>query len=104
MNNGKSKGRATPNAKANADVQRGERRRGRGRFEEIGWHDADNDLLKRVIVALTRAGCAVQFGKTKNGDSLTLRVVGDGDPYVEYCRPSEDITNWLTSVAIDYEL
>lgn len=104
MSNAKNKRDGSPNAKSNAAHQNGERKRGRGKFEEIEWGFADAELLKRCIVALTRSKCAIQFGKTLNGDSLTIRIVGDGEPFVEYCRPSGDIAEWLISIALDYEL
>lgn len=87
---------------ANDTHQQGERRRGRGEFVSIEWNDASADLLKRCIVAVTRAGCAVQFGKTLSGDALTIRIVGDGEPYVEYRRPGEDVEAWLQSFEVDY--
>lgn len=89
---------------ANTAHQNGERRRGRGQFASIEWNDADADLLKRCIVAITRSGAAIQFGKTQAGDALTIRVVGDGEPYTEYRRPGEDIETWLKSFEIDYAL
>jgi len=85
-----------------AAAQRENRRRNRGNSETADWGAADASLLHRAICNLTSSGCAVQFGYTKDGGSFVVRIVGDGEPFNEYVRPSESIDEYLTALALDY--
>ena len=90
-------------ARANiAAQQREHRRRNRGTGETASWADANPSLILDVISKLTASGCAVQFGYTRDGGSFVIRVVGDGEPFNEYVRPTEDIDQYLTALALDY--
>lgn len=80
------------------------RRRGRGHNLTADWGVADAKLIHRVVVAVSAMGGAVQFGLTKSQDQLVIRVVGDGEPFNEYLRPTEDVDYWLEGLAQDYEL
>lgn len=46
----------------------------------------------------------MQFGYTRDGGSYAIRVVGDGDPYTEFIKPTEDVLLALTGLAEDFEL
>lgn len=85
-----------------AAQQREHRRRNRGASDPADWSVADPVLLSQCVSKLTAHGCAIQFGYTKDGGSFIIRVVGDGDPYNEYVRPTEDINLYLTGLAEDY--
>jgi len=82
--------------------QRDERRRNRHNDSTADWADASRDKLANAIVALCGAGCAVQFGYTKDGSAFVVRIVGDGEPYNEYVRPSEDINLYLDALILDF--
>lgn len=99
-NNGKRTGQGASGSGEQNDVRR--RNRGHGAFAE--WSTADAKLLLRVVSAISAMGGAVQFGLTKSKDQYVIRVVGDGEPFNEYLRPTEDIDLWLTSFAEDYEM
>lgn len=85
-----------------AAQQRENRRRRRGTGATADWGNASADILFSAVCAIVGAGCAVQFSYTQDGGSLVIRVVGDGEPYNEYIRPTEDIDLALTSFIEDY--
>jgi len=79
----------------------------RQRSENRGTCDyaqIDPSSLHRVLCAITSRGCAVQFGYTRDGGAYAIRVVGDGDPYTEFIKPTEDVLLALTGLAEDFEL
>lgn len=86
-----------------ANQQREHRRRNRGTGETADWANANPVLLANAICCIAAAGCAIQFGYTRDGGSLVVRIVGDGEPYNEYVRPTEDIDTYLTSLVTDYQ-
>lgn len=85
-----------------AEAQRQHRRRRRGNEETADWGNADPSKLHIAVCKLTSAGCAIQFGYTKDGGSLVVRIVGDGEPYNEYVRPTENLDEYLDALAADY--
>ena len=85
-----------------AKQQREHRRKNRGSSEPADWTTADPGLIADVVRNVTGAGAAVQFGYTRDGGSFVVRIVGDGEPYNDYVRPTEDINAYLTALALDY--
>lgn len=85
-----------------AKQQREHRRRSRGNDTIAEWVSADPIKLHDAVVAITGSGCAVQFGYTKDGSAYVVRIVGDGEPFNEYVRPTEDVNLYLESLAVDY--
>lgn len=86
-----------------AQQQREHRRRNRGNAETADWGNADPVKLHRAICNVTGIGGAIQFGYTKDGGSFVIRIVGDGEPFNEYVRPSESIDEYLDALARDYD-
>lgn len=82
--------------------QASNRRRNRHSATEALWRDASPDKLRNVIDLVCSAGCAIQFGYTKDGSTFVVRIVGDGEPYNEFVRPSEDINLYLEGLADDF--
>lgn len=90
-------------AETTATTQRGIRRERRGTGVEVAdWEACDADLLRHCIAAVSARGCAIQFGYTRDGGAYAIRFVGDGEPYMEYVRPTEDVDVWLASVVEDF--
>lgn len=85
-----------------AAQQRANRRKHRGNALPADWESADGTLVCQCITRVTAAGHAIQFGYTTDGGSFVVRIVGDGDPYNDYIRPSEDINTYLEALAADY--
>lgn len=86
-----------------AASQREHRRRNRGTNVDADWAAADASLMRDVVCRITSEGGAVQFGLTRDGGSYTIRILGDGEPYNEYVRPTEDINLALTGLCEDYQ-
>lgn len=82
--------------------QREERRKNRGGGASADWSGINHDVIAHVISAITSLGFAVQFGYTRDGGAYAIRVVGDGEPYNEYIRASEDVELYLNGLADDY--
>src|SRR5689334_20573455 len=83
-------------------LQQASRRANRHKSEHADYSIVNADVLLRAITNVTAAGCAVQFGYTKEGSSFVIRIVGDGEPYNDYVRPSEDINSYLEALAADF--
>lgn len=94
--------RPTENREAAAEQNRKNRRQRRHQGDTADWESADAELIKRCILNVGAAGCSIQFGYTRDGGSMVVRIVGDGEPFNEYVRPSEDINTYLTGLADDY--
>jgi hypothetical protein len=71
--------------------------------EAADWEIPDAALIRRVIAAVAKHHCAVQFGYTRDQGAYCVRIVGDGEPYNEYIRPTEDIDHYLEALALDFE-
>jgi len=85
-----------------AAAQREHRRRSRGNAETADWSVVEATLLLNVISNVTGRGAAIQFGYTRDGSAFVIRIVGDGEPYNEYVRPTEDISLYLEGLASDF--
>lgn len=83
-------------------LQQASRRSLRHKTEHADYSGINPDILRRAIAAVTARGCAVQFGCTKEGSSFVIRIVGDGEPYNDFVRPSEDIEAYLEALASDF--
>jgi hypothetical protein len=77
-------------------------RRGKG-DEACEWSMADGGLLQQVIDVVASLGFAIQFGLTRDQQTFVVRIVGDGEPFNEYVRPTEDIDVYLRGLLSDYE-
>lgn len=84
------------------EQQRSNRRANRHSVGGASYSDADPSKLLRAINNITERGCAVQFGITKDGSAFVVRIVGDGEPYNEFIRPSEDIDLYLEGLSEDF--
>jgi len=82
--------------------QRANRRRNRGNGEAAEWGSVDSTKLLAVIVAVTQHGYAIRFGYTKDGGAYAIGIIGDGEPFTEFVRPTEDVSLYLDGVLQDY--
>lgn len=85
-------------------LQQASRRSNRHKNEHADYSTVDASLLLRAIANVTATGCAVQFGLTKEGSSFVVRIVGDGEPYNDFIRPSEDFNAYLEALADDFTI
>lgn len=71
-------------------------RRGQGGVAD--WEQADGDTLKRCIATVASTGGALRFGYSRDGGAYAIGIYGDGEPYTEFVRPSDDIDVILTDI------
>lgn len=83
-------------------LQQTSRRTLRHKSEHADYSSVDANLLLLAVAAVTTSNCAIQFGLTKEGSSFVIRIVGDGDPYNDFVRPSEDVNAYLKALADDF--
>lgn len=58
-----------------------------------------SDVIAGLVIAVTGQGGAVRFGVSRDGTALAVGILGDGDPYTEWFRPSDDIEKGLIEMA-----
>lgn len=85
-----------------AASQRAERRRNRHKGDYADYANVSAIALHNAVTSVTSADCAIQFGYTKDGSTFVIRIVGDGEPYNEFVRPSEGMDDYLAALAADY--
>jgi len=74
---------------------RGIRRPGGGVAD---WTSANGTTVIRAIATAASAGGALRFGYTPDGGAYAVGIYGDGAPYTEYIKPSEDMEEFLEQV------
>lgn len=94
-----------PSSRATSDnpEQRRIRRQNRGEGSVADWRSVDADLLSRAIAAVASHGFAIRFGYTRDFGAYAIGILGDGEPFTEYIRPTEDIDVYIAGLASDYE-
>jgi putative hemolysin len=89
-------------AKRQNDENHKRRRANRGNTNPADWGGADAKVVLRAIEIVARAGGALRFGYTRDGGSYAIGVLGDGDPYTDYIRPTDDLTAYLEGIIDDW--
>jgi len=92
-----------PNVKPNTESNNKRRRQQRGNITPADWDTADAELLRHAIAIVGRRGGALRLGYTRDGGSYAIGILGDGDPYTEYVRPSDDLSTYLEGLISDWE-
>lgn len=82
--------------------QRQTRRRNRGRAVQADWGTISADILVAAISAVTQHGYAIRFGYSKDMGAFAIGIIGDGEPFTEFVRPTEDINLHFEGIVADY--
>lgn len=92
-------------AKSGRDAGKSAASRGlRGRSKGIAdWGTADASLVVRAIERASFTGGAIRFGYSRDGGAYSVGIYGDGEPYTEFCKPSEDLDDFLRDIIELYE-
>lgn len=90
------------NAKPNIESSAKRRRQQRGNITPADWATVDAELLRRAIAVVGHRGGALRLGYTRDGGSYAVGILGDGDPYTEYVRPSDDMAAYLEGIIDDW--
>lgn len=85
------------------DESRSRRRKARGKQEKADWLTVPGELLQAAIATVANHGGALRFGYTRDGGAYAIGVLGDGEPYTEYLRPSDDIQGYFEEMIADWE-
>lgn len=64
------------------------------------WATADATLVLEAIAVVAWQGGALRFGYTRDGGAYCIGILGDGEPYNEYCKPAEDINEYLRGLIV----
>jgi len=67
------------------------------------WEQCDGQCLKRAISTAALTGGALRFGYSRDGGAYAIGIYGDGEPYTEFVRPSEDIDDFLNKISELFE-
>ena len=79
------------------------RRKARGNSVRADWNSVDAGLLQQAIATVAEGGGAIRFGYTRDGGAYAIGILGDGDPYTEYLRPSDDVAAYFEGLIQDWE-
>lgn len=66
------------------------------------WSEVNGNLLAKAVAAVARMGGAIRLGYTRDGGAYSIGFYGDGEPFTEYLKPSEDVDAYLVGVIEDY--
>jgi hypothetical protein len=83
-------------------ARREERRKARGQVEIADWSSADPGRIQQLIAVVTRANGLCSFGYTRDGGTYTVTIILDGDKSTDYCRPTENIDEFLANLCDDF--
>jgi len=83
-------------------AQRTIRRKNRGGVDAADWSSVDSARVVAAISAITRHGFAVRFGYTRDKGAYAIGIIGDGEPFTEFVRPTESIELYLDGLISDY--
>jgi len=89
-------------AKRQEDENRKRRRQQRGNANPADWTSANADLLRAAVACVAKRGGALRLGYTRDGGSYAIGVLGDGEPYTEYVRPTDDLDKYLEGLIEDW--
>lgn len=89
-------------SKRQNDENHKRRRATRGSIVPADWGTADAKVVLRAIEVVSKAGGALRFGYTRDGGSYAVGILGDGEPYTEYLRPTDDLSAYLEGLIEDW--
>lgn len=59
----------------------------------------DANLLLQAVCNVSKHGGALRFGYTSDGGAFAIGIYGDGDPYTDYVKPTEDLDAYFRELA-----
>ncbi len=103
MPSAKGRKAATTDRNAGKSETRRFRRQNRSTgVDGADWGSVDAEVVLRTIEVIAGTGCASMWGYTRDGGAYSIRIVGDGEPYNEYVRPTEDVEKFLNELIEDF--
>jgi len=92
-----------PKGETSSDLSKGSRGVKRTQTGQADWGSVDGATLIRAIEAAASVGGALRCGYSRDGGAYAIGIYGDGEPYTEFVRPSEDIEQFLQNVCELFE-
>ena len=62
------------------------------------------DILCKAVATVAMAGGALRLGYTSDGGAYAIGVYGDGDPYTDYVKPSDDANEYFKALIDAWEI
>jgi len=87
----------------NEQNNRKSKRRVRASNAVADYASVDANLLQRAIQVVALQGGALRLGYTSDGGAYSVGVYGDGDPYTDYVKPSENFDDYLRNLIEAWE-
>ena len=84
------------------EANHAKRRATRGNVSPADWGTVDAGLVLKAIETVAKLGGAIRFGYTRDGGSYAIGILGDGDPYTEYIRPTDDISAYFEGLIANW--
>lgn len=78
-------------------------RRRRYSREVADYAKCDAGILLRAVTVVAGQNGALRLGYTSDGGAYAIGVYGDGDPYTDYVKPSEDIDKYFEDLIAAWE-
>lgn len=67
------------------------------------WASVDAAAIVRAIAAAALVQGALRFGYSRDGGAYAIGIYGDGEPYTEWIKPSEDVEEILAQIVELFE-
>lgn len=62
------------------------------------WKSVDANALVDCICTAASTGGALRLGYSRDGGAYAVGIYGDGEPYTEFCKPSEDVDSFIADI------
>lgn len=59
------------------------------------WTAVNAEWLRAAVAQIAAEGGAIRLGYTRDLGAYSIGIYGDGEPYTDYLRPSEDVDAYL---------
>jgi hypothetical protein len=87
-----------------SDARTAKRQRQLVNIPKVSVEALEIEALKYCIHHMIRAGGAIRIGVTRDQGAWAIGVYGDGpQPYTEYVKPTESLTEYLTDLGSFFE-
>lgn len=75
----------------NIDKKSKKRRYQQSSVGNADWARVQANALIRCVESVTRTGCAIRLGYSRDGGAYAIGIIGDGDPYTVWAANDEEL-------------
>lgn len=69
---------------------------------EVYWSEVPDTLMRLAVDAVSRAGGALMFGRTRDGGALSIMVLQDNDKLKAYPHTGQEAQEYLERLVDEY--